>query len=157
MAASSTALLKNPWSLTLPKLTAILLSLKGVRERFEFPKLKPDPNPTYPEILPESMELRIVEARLPGREDLWEIAIADGLISQIDRTVTGTNILNAQGQLVIPGLVDAHMHLDKVYLLDRSQRREGTFGEAMRETLKAKQAFTIADIQTRARRGATAM
>jgi cytosine/creatinine deaminase len=103
------------------------------------------------------MELRIVEARLPGREDLWEIAIADGLISQIDRTVTGTNILNAQGQLVIPGLVDAHMHLDKVYLLDRSQRREGTFGEAMRETLKAKQAFTIADIQTRARRGATAM
>ncbi len=98
------------------------------------------------------MDLRLVEARLPDREGLWEIGITDGRITQVDRTVTGGSLLNAHGQLIIPGLVDAHMHLDKVFLLDRGQRLEGTFAEAMRETLKAKQAFTIADIQTRARR-----
>jgi cytosine/creatinine deaminase len=98
------------------------------------------------------VDLRIVEARLPGQADLWEIGITNGIITQIDRTVPGSTILNAQGQLVIPGLVDAHMHLDKVFLLDRCQRRSGTFDEAMRETLKAKQAFTLLDIQTRARR-----
>jgi cytosine/creatinine deaminase len=98
------------------------------------------------------VDLRLVEARLPGREGLWEIGMVDGIITQVDRTVPGTAIWNAQGQLVIPGLVDAHMHLDKVFLLDRCPRVEGTFGEAMRETLKAKQAFTIADIQARARR-----
>ncbi len=98
------------------------------------------------------VDLRLVEARLPDREGLWEIGITNGWITQVDRTVSGGSLLNAHGQLVIPGLVDGHMHLDKVFLLDRCQRSEGTFAEAMRETLKAKQAFTIADIQTRARR-----
>jgi len=60
--------------------------------------------------------------------------------------------LDAQRQLVIPGLVDAHMHLDKVFLLDRCQRVDGTFAEAMQETLKVKRSFTTEDIQTRARR-----
>jgi cytosine deaminase len=52
---------------------------------------------------------------------------------------------------VIPGFVDAHMHLDKALLLDRCQSVEGTFDEAMRETLRAKQSFTVEDIQARAR------
>lgn len=95
--------------------------------------------------------LRIVKACLPGREGLWEIGVTDGVVTQVDRSVAGDTTLDALGQLVIPGLVDAHIHLDKVFLLDRCPRIEGTFREAMRETLKAKQAFTIADIQARAR------
>lgn len=43
------------------------------------------------------------------------------------------------------------MHLDKVCLLERCQRVDGTFAEAMRETLRAKRNFTVDDIQTRAR------
>ncbi|WNZ45147.1 amidohydrolase family protein [Leptolyngbya boryana CZ1] len=98
------------------------------------------------------VDLRIVNACLPEQEGLWEIAITDGIITEIDRAVQGNTILDAQKQLVIPGLVDAHIHLDKVFLLDRTPAVEGTFHEAMRETLKAKQAFTVADIQARARR-----
>ncbi len=98
------------------------------------------------------VDLRIVNARLPEREGLWEIGITDGIITQVDCSIAGDTILNALEQLVIPGLVDAHVHLDKVFLLDRTPAVEGTFREAMQETLKAKQAFTIADIQARARR-----
>lgn len=98
------------------------------------------------------VDLRIVQARLPGQDGLWEIGVTDGIVTQVDRSVPKATTIDAQGKLVIPGLVDAHMHLDKVFLLDRCQAIEGNFREAMQETLKAKQAFTVADIQARARR-----
>ncbi|UBF26668.1 amidohydrolase family protein [Kovacikia minuta CCNUW1] len=98
--------------------------------------------------------LKITNARLPERSGLWEIAISQGVIKKVAESIPdrAPAILDAQGQLLIPGLVDAHMHLDKVFLLDRCQRIEGTFDEALRETLQAKRAFTVEDIQIRARR-----
>ena len=47
---------------------------------------------------------------------------------------TATTTLDAEGRLVIPGLVDAHIHLDKAFLLDRVQWETGTFTEALEET-----------------------
>jgi cytosine deaminase len=52
----------------------------------------------------------------------------------------------------VPGFVDAHVHLDKAYLLDRAPSREGTLAEAIRVTALAKRTFTVADVQARARR-----
>ncbi|MBW4579341.1 MAG: amidohydrolase family protein [Tildeniella nuda ZEHNDER 1965/U140] len=100
------------------------------------------------------MDLKITQARLPGRSHQWDIAIANGTIIDIAPSLLGTAIttLDAQGSLVIPGLVDAHIHLDKAFLLDRVQWETGTFTEALQETANAKRSFTIADIQTRARR-----
>jgi cytosine/creatinine deaminase len=102
------------------------------------------------------MELKINNARLMGKDGLWTVAIAHDKITHItpyspdlgeaDQTI------DAQARLLIPGFVDAHFHLDKALILDRSPAIEGTFGEAMRETLRLKREFTIADIQTRARR-----
>ncbi|MGB3493398.1 MAG: amidohydrolase family protein [Elainellaceae cyanobacterium] len=60
------------------------------------------------------------------------------------------DVLDAQGRLVIPGLADAHFHLDKVSLLKRCIPDRGDFREAMEKTLAAKRAFTLQDIQTRA-------
>ena len=59
--------------------------------------------------------------------------------------------MDAKGQLLIPGLVDAHIHLDKALLLERYPAVEGTFSEALQKTLQAKQEYTVADIQARAR------
>ena len=100
------------------------------------------------------MDLKVIHAQLPDRIGKWEIAIANGKIQHVAESIpeAATQTLDAAGNLVIPGFVDAHMHLDKAYLLDRCQRVEGTFAEAMRETLQAKRAFTTNDIQTRARR-----
>jgi cytosine deaminase len=50
---------------------------------------------------------------------------------------------DAQGRLVIPGLVDAHIHLDKALLLSQAPAQTGTFAEAMAETLRLKQHYTV--------------
>jgi cytosine deaminase len=59
--------------------------------------------------------------------------------------------MDAQGQLIVPGFVDAHIHLDKALLLAQSPAKVGDFAEALAETLRLKQSYTVADIQTRAR------
>lgn len=60
--------------------------------------------------------------------------------------------IRCEGRLVTPGLVDAHIHLDKALLSDRAPSVEGTLAEAIRVTGEAKRAFTREDIQGRARR-----
>jgi cytosine deaminase len=105
------------------------------------------------------IELKITGASLLGHKGLWDIAIGTDASTtsqmvEVDSKITtpAETVIEAQGRLVIPGFVDAHMHLDKALLLERCQSVEGTFAEAMRETLRAKQGFTIDDIQARARR-----
>ncbi len=101
------------------------------------------------------MNLKIINATLPGKTDRWNIAIENGYISEIapakSNLETNKKVLDARGKLLIPGLVDAHIHLDKALLLDRYPAVEGTFTEALQKTLQAKKEYTLADIQTRAR------
>lgn len=100
------------------------------------------------------MDLKIANACLPGRAGQWQIGIQGETIAAIEPLLSqpATQTIDAQGHLVIAGLVDAHIHLDKALLLDRAPAIEGTFNEAMRETLRLKQAFTVEDIQQRAKR-----
>ena len=115
-------------------------------------------NPDKPHRV-EMIDLKITAASLLGREGGWDIALGTDPngFSQILEVApkiaaSADKVIEAQGKLVIPGFVDAHMHLDKALLLDRCNSVEGTFAEAMRETLRAKQSFTVEDIQARARR-----
>ncbi|GAB4369961.1 MAG: amidohydrolase family protein [Elainellaceae cyanobacterium] len=100
------------------------------------------------------MDLKITNARLPGQNSLWEIGITGDRITALAPSlpIAATHTLDAQGKLLTPGLVDAHIHLDKALIFDRAPAVDGTFAEAMRETLRLKQSFTVADIQQRARR-----
>jgi cytosine deaminase len=100
-----------------------------------------------------SMDLKITNALLPDRPGTWDIAIHQAQIVDVASAISGsaTLLLDAAGKLVIPGLVDPHFHLDKALLLDRSPAQAGNFAEAMRETLRLKQSFTVEDIQARAR------
>lgn len=99
------------------------------------------------------MDLKITQARRIGHDGCWDIAIANGQIQTIAPTIDEPcdRTVDAQGGLVIPGLVDAHIHLDKALLLDRCPAQDGTFTEALRETLRLKQGFTVDDIRQRAR------
>jgi cytosine/creatinine deaminase len=102
-----------------------------------------------------SKSLTITNATLSGRKGYWDVAIADGYITEIAANISTsaeTKILDAKGQLLITGLVDAHIHLDKALLLARYPAVEGTFSEALEKTLQAKHEYTIVDIQTRARK-----
>jgi cytosine/creatinine deaminase len=86
-------------------------------------------------------ELRIVDIGIDGSAIA---AIAPGL--QADATEQ-----DAAGCLVVPGLIETHIHLDKTCILDRCRIEEGTVAEAVRETAAAKRDFTVEDVYARAR------
>ncbi|HEX9821277.1 MAG TPA: amidohydrolase family protein [Methylomirabilota bacterium] len=97
-------------------------------------------------------DLLLRGARLPDREDLVNIAIAGERIAAIDPTGRpARQTIDLGGRLVTPGLVESHIHLDKALLTDRITATAGTLEEAIRLTGEAKQAFTVDDIQARAR------
>ncbi len=67
-------------------------------------------------------QLVVADATLRGRDDRWNIGIDDGRIVAIDPaqgSMRGTEVLDAEGGLVTESFVNGHMHLDKVYTLDR--------------------------------------
>jgi dihydropyrimidinase len=47
----------------------------------------------------------------PGRQEVADIGVSDGRIAQLGGAMTGDEEIDAQGLLVIPGGIDAHVHL----------------------------------------------
>ncbi|HEY9889494.1 MAG TPA: amidohydrolase family protein, partial [Candidatus Obscuribacterales bacterium] len=88
-----------------------------------------------------------------GRAGRWAIALQGDTIAAVAPagTLTAPQRLEAAGKLLVPGLVDAHIHLDKAHLLAQSPAQVGTFAEALATTMRLKAQYTVADIQTRAR------
>ena len=81
-----------------------------------------------------------------------DIGIADGIIVAVgDVPDSGAPAIDAGGCLVVPGLIETHIHLDKTCILDRCRIVEGTVAEAVRETAAAKKAFTCEDVYARAK------
>ncbi len=99
------------------------------------------------------LDLIVDDAVLAGRAGRWMIAIQNRLITEVARTVqtAARQTLNADGKLVIPGLVDPHLHLDKALLLEQYPAQKGNFQEALEETFRLKSGFTVEGIQARAR------
>ncbi|MDE1994453.1 MAG: amidohydrolase family protein [Rhizobiaceae bacterium] len=99
------------------------------------------------------LDLVISNVRIAGRDGPLDIGIKDGKIAVID-----TGILSEApredmcGCLAFGGFIDSHIHLDKACILDRCMICEGTLQEAVRETAKAKAAFTVEDVYARAAR-----
>jgi cytosine/creatinine deaminase len=57
--------------------------------------------------------------------------------------------LDAAGCLVVPGMIETHIHLDKTCIMDRCHIAEGTVAEAVRTTAAAKKKFTVEDVYAR--------
>mgnify|MGYP001788352242 CR=1 FL=1 len=98
------------------------------------------------------LDLVIRHAWLPGAGTPQDIGIAAGRIAAIAPTLaTDAPSLDAHA-LVVPGLVETHLHLDKTCILDRCAVSEGSVTEAVRLTSAAKRDFTAADVRTRGAR-----
>nr|WP_165279956.1 amidohydrolase family protein [Paenibacillus protaetiae] len=70
--------------------------------------------------------------------------------SMQDAPVTGGScMLDAEGKLVLPGFVDAHMHLDKAFSLRQVGNRSGTLAEAIGNYSEMAPHFTKAEIYAR--------
>ncbi|MBV9562600.1 MAG: amidohydrolase family protein [Bradyrhizobium sp.] len=101
------------------------------------------------------MDLVIRNASLvqDGELRAADIGIADGRIAAIEPGLPAeARALDAEGCLVVPGLIETHIHLDKTCILDRCRIEEGTVAEAVRVTAAAKRGFTADDIYARAKR-----
>jgi len=98
-----------------------------------------------------SLDFVIDNAVLPGRDGRWSVGVAGGKTAEIAPAIVAeAPRQDAGGCLLSPGLVECHIHLDKAEILDRVVIAEGTLGEAVKETAKAKAGFTEEDVYRRA-------
>jgi cytosine/creatinine deaminase len=93
-------------------------------------------------------------AQLLDRHAPVDIVIRDGVIAEVGSAggLAARETIDLAGRVVTPGLVEAHIHLDKALLDDRAVATSGTLDEAIRVTGDAKRGFTVDDIRARARR-----
>ncbi len=83
------------------------------------------------------MDLIIRDACILQERELRtvDIGIQGETIAAISSTLEAdAPELKAEGCLVIPGMIETHIHLDKTCILDRCRIEEGTVAEAVRET-----------------------
>jgi cytosine deaminase len=102
-----------------------------------------------------SRDLVLRHTRVDGHATAVDIVVRDGIIAALDvpsQAYGDAHVVDIAGRYVSPGFVETHIHLDKSCILDRVQNREGTLAEAIREVAKAKAAFTVDDVRTRAAR-----
>jgi cytosine/creatinine deaminase len=101
------------------------------------------------------LDFLLRRARIAGRgKATFDIGVANGRIAEVAPEISSEAAKQeeAGGQLVTPGFVDSHIHLDKSCILDRCELKEGTLHEAIAQVAAAKRAFTEEDIYARARR-----
>jgi cytosine deaminase len=99
------------------------------------------------------MTFDLVVRRAGFDSGIADIGIAAGRIAAIAPTLAcDAPELDAEGRLVVPGLVETHIHLDKTCILDRCRASEGSVIEAVRLTAAAKAGFTPEDVYARGRR-----
>jgi cytosine/creatinine deaminase len=103
--------------------------------------------------MPEPFELLLRKATLPDGQPA-DIGTRGGRIAAIGALTEhpARRTVDCRGCVLTPGLVDAHIHLDKALLSERAPSIDGTVTEALQVTAEAKRGFTVDDIGARARR-----
>ncbi|MQA72920.1 MAG: amidohydrolase family protein [Solirubrobacterales bacterium] len=99
------------------------------------------------------MTVLIRGAYLRGREGSWDLAIEGERIAALDRSleVSAEREIDGAGCLLVPGLVNGHMHFDKCMLGDVMRPNESqTLQEAIYITWDHKREYTPAEIADRA-------
>ena len=101
-----------------------------------------------------SMDLVFRNARLEDGAALTDLAIEQGRIARIGPALEcrGKTEIDAAGRVLIPGLIESHLHLEKAYVMDRKPNRSGTLLEAIAVSAALKPTFTREDIEARSRR-----
>jgi cytosine deaminase len=99
------------------------------------------------------MKQVIRNVRLRGGEGRFDVAIEDELIAAVERGYEGPadREYDGEGRLLVPGFVNAHMHLDKCRLGDVMRPNESqTLQEAIYITWDHKRDYTVDEIADRA-------
>ena len=91
---------------------------------------------------PEADALRVADIGVAGSSI---VAIEPGLRADAQE-------IDAAGCLVVPGMIETHIHLDKTCILDRCSIEEGSVAEAVKQTASAKRDFTVEDVYARGKK-----
>ncbi|WP_409276033.1 amidohydrolase family protein [Neobacillus sp. SCS-31] len=100
------------------------------------------------------MDILFKQVRLKDGEELKDVAIKRGKIEAIEKelNVDAARVIEGNGKVLIPGLVESHIHLDKALIADRLPNKSGTLQEALSVTAQLKPTFSKEDIADRAER-----
>lgn len=100
------------------------------------------------------MDLIFRNTRIDDSAELTDVGVDGGKIVEIKSGIAATakEDIDAAGRVLIPGLIESHLHLEKAYVMDRKPNRSGTLMEAIAVTAELKPTFTRDDIETRSRR-----
>ena len=100
------------------------------------------------------MDLLFRQARIKDDQPLMDVAIQKGVIKSISPKFEGSagREIQAEGRVLIPGLIEGHLHLEKAMVSDRKANRSGTLQEAITVTAELKPTFTKEDILERSRK-----
>ncbi|MDB4837692.1 amidohydrolase family protein [Marinomonas sp.] len=110
--------------------------------------------------MPSNADTVIYNALLDGHDKTHSLFIKNGTFIKIEEqgsrviaapnsTPTAVQYINAKEQLILPGLVETHIHLDKACISSRCSVQQGTLEEAIQQTTQAKVSFNYQDIYSR--------
>lgn len=103
-------------------------------------------------------DIVIRNATLHDRPGRWQVAMADGRFTVIAHHYAGVaaRSIDADGHLLLPGLLEVHTHIDKTYTFGHGDDSAIPEPEALREAIRrmwsAKQHRTPATVEKAARR-----
>lgn len=98
------------------------------------------------------MDLLLKQVRIQDDMPLVDVGIKNGRIEQVVPQITApaAQVIEGEGRVLIPGLIEGHLHLDKALIADRKPNRSGTLKEAIEVTGALKPTFTKEDVRERA-------
>lgn len=99
-------------------------------------------------------QLILKNLRLPDSAHTpTECFVEDGVfVERLTPRPTAPERMDLAGRLILPGLIETHIHLDKACIMDRCRLSEGTLAEAISQTSRAKAGFTEDDVYARGAR-----
>ena len=99
------------------------------------------------------MDLVVRDVVVADDRPRMDVGISDGRITALapDLPGQGKDEIAGDGRVLVPGFVEAHLHMDKALVQDRKPNRSGTLAEAIAVTAELKPTFTRDDIDSRAR------
>lgn len=102
-------------------------------------------------ILNESMLIR--NGRLADDRGLQDILVRNGKIDEIGEKLAVESepdiVIDAEGKVILPTLIESHIHPDKAFLEERKPNESGTLEEAIKNTGELKADYTYEDILER--------
>lgn len=102
------------------------------------------------------MKMLIKNVHVDNHEEMVDVRIADGKFSEIKAGLTpqkGEEVIDGQGNLLLPPFVDSHVHLDATLTAGQPEWNEsGTLFDGIRIWSERKQDLTKEDVKKRAKK-----